>query len=199
MHPYALAPTIPARNPDDVSVPDLGRLARVLLAAERTGRALPAGPKPIWVTEIDWDSSPPTPGGLSPAKQARYLSQAFYELWQQGVSHVFLYEAVDPPGAHGAFSGGGVFFTTGAAKPSAVAFRFPFVAIRASSGVTALWGRAPAAATVTIEIARPGGWQALARLRTTAGGIFSARRRLGPQLVLRARDGGITSYPWPTG
>jgi hypothetical protein len=199
MHPYALAPTIPARDPDDVSVPDLGRLTRVLLAAERTGRALPAAAKPIWVTEIDWDSSPPTPGGLPLGLQARYLSQAFYELWQQGVSHVFWYEAVDPPGAHGTFSGGGLFFTTRAAKPSAVAFRFPFVAIRARSGVTTLWGRAPAAATVTIEAEDQGGWRALARLPTAAGGIFYADRALGAHLVLRARVGTLTSYPWPTG
>jgi hypothetical protein len=198
IHPYALAPTIPAFNPDDVSVPDLGRLARVLLAAERTGRALPTGRKPIWVTEIDWDSSPPTPGGLSLGQQARYLSRAFYEFWQQSVSHVFWYEAVDPPGAHGAFSGGGVFLRTGAAKPSAAAFRFPFVAIRSSGGLTTLWGRAPTVGPVTIEVVRSGGWRRLTRLPTTAGGIFYARRRVSPHLILRARVGTIASYPWPT-
>ena len=198
IHPYALTPASHALNPDDVSVPDLGRLSRVLRAAGRTRRALPLGRKSIWVTELDWDSKPPDPGGVSLARQARYLSQAFYELWLQGVSHVLWYEPRDAGSqAARSFTGGGLFFYGGGAKPSSEAFRFPFASIRSGAIVT-LWGRAPRARNVTIEIARGRGWRRLLRLRPTRGGVFYARRRLGSHAVLRARQGTVVSPPWAT-
>jgi hypothetical protein len=196
VHPYALTPTIHAFNQDDVSVPDLGRLSRVLRAAERTGRALPHGRKATWVTEIGWDSSPPDPHAISTVQQARYLSLALYEAWRQGVSHVFWYEVRDPGGRPSSFAGAGLFFSGGQAKPATVAFRFPFVAIRGAGAITTLWGRAPRAGLVSVEVARHGRWRRLLRLATTSGGMFYLRRRLGSRLTLRARIGTTASYPW---
>ena len=136
IHPYGLTPTHHAFSPDDVSTPDLGRLRRVL-------RAHSAGSKPIWVTEIDWDSKP-DPAAVSLAQQARYLAQAFYELWRQGVSHVLWYQPHDLGGTpRGGIPYGGLFTIDGQAKPASSAFRFPFVALRGTDGSTTLWGRAP--------------------------------------------------------
>jgi hypothetical protein len=195
IHPYASTPIIHAFNRDDVSVPDVGRLWRVLRVATRTGRALPRGRKSIWTTEIDWDSSPPDPTGIPLAQQARYLSVAFYKLWQQGVSHVFWYEAGDPGGA-GSFSAGGLFFSDGLPKPASLAFRFPFVAIRDRRGLTTLWGRAPAAGPVTIDIKRRHRWHRLMEVIPTRGGVFYVRRRTRSHVTLQARVGTTVSYPW---
>ncbi len=45
----------------------------------------PRGPKRLWATEISWDSSPPDPQGVPIAEHARWLEQALYVLWSQGV------------------------------------------------------------------------------------------------------------------
>jgi hypothetical protein len=197
-HPYSLTPGGHAFSPDDVSVPDIGRLQRVLRVAERTHRVLPRGHKPIWVTEIDWDSNPPDrASSISISRQARYLTLAFYELWRQGVDHVLWFVLRDV--AYKSLTGSGVYFANGGAKPSAAAFRFPFVALSAGHGMLTLWGRAPRAGGVSIQRGGRHGWHTLVRLTTTRGAIFYARRRLGAHLVLRAQQGATTSPVWTTG
>lgn len=196
-HPYSPTPTYHALNIDNVSVADIGRLRAVLDVAERTGRALPAGRKPIWVTEIAWTSDPPLPGAISEARQARYLSLGFYELWREGVDHVFWLLIRDYP--YETLAGSGLYFVGGAAKPSSRAFRFPFVAVRGRDEGLTLWGRAPQAGRVVIERGTAGGWRPVLLLSTTPGGIFYAQRRLGSRLVLRAVSGGIASLAFPTG
>jgi hypothetical protein len=200
VHPYALTPTIHAYNSDDVSIPDVGRLTRVVSAAERSGRALPAGSKPIWVTEFDWDSNPPdrTPGAVSLAQQASYVSLALYELWAQGISHAFWFEVRDPGYAAKSLTGSGLFFTRGGAKPATIAFRFPFAAISGRGGTQTLWGRAPTPGSVTIERYQGHQWRAFAQLHTTNAGVFHGQRRVGFHLLLRARERTVVSYPWLT-
>ena len=198
-HPYGLAPTINARLPDDVAVPDLGKIWRVLHAAERTHHVLPAGPKSLWITEIDWSTSPPAP--LTQAVQAAYLSEGFYELWSQDVSHVYWFQLRDPPGKTNSFAGAGLYFGNGVPKLSVAAFRFPFVALpvpRNKKSVI-LWGKAPVAGTVVIQKRVGNGWRTVRTLRTTAGGIFYAVPRLSPLLQLRARIGAFASLPWVNG
>jgi hypothetical protein len=199
IHPYAVTPTHHAFSADDVSVADIRKLWRVLSVASRTHRALPAGPKPIWANEIGWDSFPPDPAGIPLTREAHYLARTLYELWQQGVSHVMWYEVRDV-GAPARFEPyGGLFFRGGSSKPATLAFRFPFVALRARPGITTLWGRSPTRGPVAIEAERRGRWRRLLILRPTSGGIFYARRRLGSHLTLRARVGPVVSYPWSTG
>jgi hypothetical protein len=201
-HPYAAGPTIPAHLPDDVSVPDLGKITRVVRAAQRLHHVFPAGPKPLWISELDWSSNPPSPGGRSLAGQARCVAVAFYEVWRQGVSHVFWYQLRDPLQFKRSFTGGGLYFGNGVAKPAAAAFRFPFVALpvpHRKDSLT-LWGRAPTAGVVVISKRVSGGrWRAILRLRTTNGAIFYGQRRLGSHLQLQARSGGIVSPIWTTG
>ncbi len=196
-HPYALNPTLHARVAGDISVPDLGEIFTALKAAERLKTALPAGPKALWDTEIDWSTETDVASPISPALQARYLSQAFYELWAQGVDHVFWFDIVDPATpVFTSSTGTGVYFQSGAPKPSAVAFRFPFVALTKPSSARIIWGRAPTAGSVAIQHSVGGGWRTVLRIRTTAGGVFYQRATLPAGWLLRATLGGVTSLPW---
>ncbi len=196
-HPYSATPTIHAFSPDDVSVPDLGRLQRILAVARRTHRLLPRGPKPIWITEISWDSDPPDRhSAISTAAQARYLALTFYELWRQGVGHVLWFTFQDIP--YQLLTGSGLYFRSGAAKPSAVAFRFPFVALRGARGNLTVWGRAPHAGAVEIEVLGGRRWRGAMRLRTTSGGVFYVIVRRPGRVTLRAVQGQIAGLGWAT-
>jgi hypothetical protein len=197
IHPYSLTPTLPARNPLDVSAPDLGRLQRVVRAAQHSGRLLPRGRKGLWVTEIAWDSNPPDPRTpISLALQARYVALAFYVFWRQGVTNVFWAEVRDPGGAVGNLTGSGLFFANGARKPGTVALGFPFVAVPAPHGRTVVWGRAPRTGAVVIQQRRGRRWVAVLKLRTTHGAIFYARWRSTANGPFRAVAGRAASYPF---
>jgi hypothetical protein len=198
-HPYGATPTIKAHNPGDIAVPDLGKIWRILRAAQHFNLALPAGPKPLWVTELDWTDVPPSPpSAASLALQARFLPLGFYELWRQGVSHVFWFQLRDPAYQPNSFAGGGLYFQSGAAKPAAAAYRFPFVAIPSAHGKLTIWGRAPARGPVLIEERAGRRWRRVLRLTANAGGIFYAKYRLGSHLYLRAVAGSAVSPVWAT-
>lgn len=196
-HPYSLTATAHARAPGNVSVPDLGKIWRILRAAERFHTALPAGPKSLWVTEIGWSANPPAPSQL--ARQAHNLSLGFYELWTQHVSHVYWFLLRDPPQNRKSFSGGGLYLKDGAAKPAAAAFRFPFIAVRAAHGRLTLWGKSPVAGPIVIERQVGHQWRPVLQLTSTAGGIFYGQARLALHTVLRARAGADVSPVWIAG
>ena len=60
-HPFGhpSPPTHSTANRDDAGIPDIGRLERVLRAAEKAGVVGPGGKRPIWVTEFWWITRPP--------------------------------------------------------------------------------------------------------------------------------------------
>jgi hypothetical protein len=195
-HPYAPSPTFQAQHPDDISVPDLWKIRAVLHAAARVGHVLPAGRKPLWITEIDWSTKPPQ--RVSFAMQARYLLEGFHELWAEGVSHVFWFQFRDLHGKATRVAGAGLYRYRGTAKPSAAAFRFPFLTVPKGGGKYALWGRAPASGMVVIEKRSGGKWHPILELRTTAGGVFYARHFLASHLEVRALMGKVASPAWFT-
>lgn len=196
-------PTVGAVSPLDVSIPDLGRLTRIVRRAVATRRALPARRKPFWATEIWWDSRPPDPRGVPVARQARYLTQSLFELWRQGVGAVIWWYLRDQaPGTAGyaATQQSGLLYRNGFAKPSFTAFRFPFLAQRRRGGGTIVWGRAPRSGRLTIERRRPRGWAPIGNAGAGLDGVFFGRLRLPPGgLVLRARQGAETSLSWRLG
>ncbi len=61
-HPINIAnpPTYRAINHDDIEVADFHKLVPLIHAAERTGHVLPAGPHPLWATELAWYTKPPS-------------------------------------------------------------------------------------------------------------------------------------------
>jgi len=172
------SPTTPADSALDVSTPSLSRLVRVEKAALRAHTLLPAGRKPLWVTEFGYDSNPPDRSfGYSPATQARLTEQSLYVFWSEGVSvalaHLVRDENVSTSaGTYLDFSG--LYYNSGAAKPALTAYRFPFVLGRAGKDARA-WGIAPTSGTLTIQRQRGHRWLTVAHLHAHAGAVFTKR------------------------
>ena len=204
-HPYSTGPpTGTAINADDVAIPDLHKLKRPLRAALRRGTVRPRGPKPLWVTEVSWDSRPPDPGGVPAGTHARYLEGAFSQLWRQGVTAIIWFHLRDDPRGEGypfTFQSG--VFLRGSSierdrpKPALRAFRFPFTAYR-SRGRARLWGLAPARGKVAIQALRGRRWVRVRTLRAGRDRIFHGRLTIHRGALLRARQGGEASLRWRT-
>jgi hypothetical protein len=197
-HPYSVgSPTRGALNADDVSIPDLGRIARVLRASEHTGGALPRGTHPLWVTEVSYDSGPPDPDGVPLSRHAGFLELALYELWRQGVSAIVWFQVRDqaPEPSFAATNQSGIFFRDGRAKPALRAYRFPLVAVR-ERGKLRVWGRAPVAGTLRLQRRTATGWHTLRTRIVTARSTFLTDVSLPAGERLRARVNDETSLTW---
>jgi hypothetical protein len=199
-HPYAIGgPTAHALNADDVSIPDMYKITRVLHAAERAHHVLPAGPKGVWATEFSWDSDPPDPQGVPIQRQARWLEQALYVLWSQGVTTAMWLQIVDSPPIpnYASTYQAGLYFLNGNAKPTLTAYRFPFVVTSLGHGKVLAWGRAPASGTLSIQRQAGSRWTVIRRLRARARQVFEVTLRLKGRATLRATVAGSTSLTWP--
>jgi hypothetical protein len=199
-HPYGIGgPVWHALVGGDVAVPDVYKLARVLHAAERSGRVLPRGPKRLWVTEISWDSSPPDPKGVPVAIQARWYEQAMYVLWRQGVDTILYLEIVDAPPtpSYASTYQAGLYYLDGQPKPAAQAYRFPFVTDPRGHRRLLAWGKAPASGNLSIEALSHRRWRTIRSLRVRAGQVFETVLRLSGQPQMRAQLGAQTSLTYP--
>jgi len=193
-----------AIHPDDAATPDMGRLIRVLRAAERRKTIRPAGRRSVWATELWWSTDPPDfESGVSPAKQARWIQDSFYRLWDAGVTGVLYYLIADrafQAGTwHGRWAGTGVYFLDGRPKPSQRASRFPFVARDRKGGRLLLWTRAPEAGRVVFERKTASGWRKVISARVGKGQVVTRRvPRPAPRqsLRLRARLADESSLTW---
>jgi hypothetical protein len=202
-HPYPLGPpTTHAVDAADISVPDLGKITSLVPIAERAGTLLPKGHKPLWITELSWDTNPPNPNGQTPAIQAEYLEGAFYVLWKQGASLITWWNVRDDvysPGWVSTLASGiyydGVTPALDTAKPSYTAYTFPFTAYR-TNGVAQLWGMAPTAGPVSIQVENGTTWTTVLTLQAAADRIFTGRLLAGPGTNLRAVEGANTSLTW---
>jgi hypothetical protein len=198
-HPYSVGfPRRRALNADDVSLPDLGKLTRLLRAAERTGGALPRRRHPLWITEVSYDSSPPDPQGVPAARHARYLEEALFVLWRQGAEAVTWFRIRDqlPVPSYAATNQSGVFLADGRAKPAQRAFRFPLVAERIDRRTLRVWGRAPVGGAVRVERRTAAGWRLVRTVRAATHATFLLRLRARGATSLRARVGSDTSLTW---
>jgi hypothetical protein len=198
-HPYEIGgPLQHALNPPDVSIPDMGKLTRLLRAARRAGTVVPRRTERLWVTEIGWSSRPPDPYGVPLMRHARWLEQGLYVLWRQGVSAVCWLLAEDPPGSPKTNFDAGMFFSDGRPKPAVTAFRFPFVAARQDASTIRVWGRAPATGIVLIQRLSSRHWHTLKRLKTSEHAVFFVPLSLRGRALLRAREGAVLGLTWPT-
>lgn len=192
-------PTDAAELPDNASTADFGKLKRVVRAAERHKTILPAGRRPLWSTEMWWESSPPdAKNGVPLSRQARWIEQAFYVLWKAGASvAVNLHVGDRPEGFDGLNDTlqDGLYFRDGSPKPALTAFRFPFVADRAGKRTIA-WGKSPAAGRLVIERRAGGGWRRVGAENVGAGEVFQRRLRIEGRQSLRARVAGQQSLTW---
>jgi hypothetical protein len=197
-HPYGVgSPYRHALNPDDVAVPDISKLVRVLRAAERARHA-PRGTD-VWVTEMSWDSKPPDPDGVPERTQADWLQEGLNVLWRQGVSTVTWFLVTDqaPFPSYAATNQGGVFLRDGTPKLSATAYRLPFITSPVRSGHVKLWGRSPGAGRLVVEVQRGKNWRTVWSKRVSTGSVFTGSARAKARSLLRARlVGGPTSLSW---
>jgi hypothetical protein len=205
-HPYkAQGPASHAVGRDEVAVPDIYKISRVLRAAEASGHAAPRGNKSIWVSELAWSSNPPAPNGVPMTVDAHWYELAFYTLYRQGVRTIMPLELGDP----GLFPGqpqvlqSGLYFHNGKAKPLALAYRFPFVIASQGADQVLAWGRSPRAGRLAIEVhTRQHGWQVLRRLTVGRWQVFQTsiphhgmstwRAVVGPAVSLNWRQGAYT-------
>lgn len=197
-HPYSTrGPMAPAFSPNDVSVADIGKLRRPLRAAERAGRIVPRGRKPMWVTEISWDSSPPDPQGVPRRRHARWLQEAMYVLWREGVDTITWFQIRDqaPVPSFGATNQSGVYFRNGRPKLAQRAFAFPFVPTLARRSGVRVWTRAPSRGTLVFEARTGRGWRPLRRVRVRRHQVVQRRVRVSRRTQLRARVGSLASLP----
>jgi hypothetical protein len=197
------SPRRSAIHPDDVSTPDLHNLVDVLRAAERAGNVRPKGKRPVWATELWWETNPPDPytKNPSPKVQAVWYTKSLYSLWRQGASMVLLLQVRDSPydGEPGRFEGNyqsGVFEANGDPKPAATAMRFPFVADRKSKRKVVLWGIPPRAGQLVVG--QKGKSGAVSRFQVRANTVFRKKiklRKRGRQ-QLRGAVAGERSRYW---
>lgn len=202
-HPYSVgAPDTPALNANDVSIPDMGKLTVLLRAAERTGGALPHIHHQLWVTETGYNTSPPNPGGVPLALDARWLEQALELLWSQGVSLITWNTIVDAPPipSYSLTSQSGVYYLDGQPKPGVLdAFRFPLVAWRTGGAEVHVWGRAPAAGRLVLEARHGSTWKVLRALDVDTHSTFVTQLVDSGPVTLRASVDGQLSLPWQLG
>jgi hypothetical protein len=206
-HPYTTGgPNHSAAAPDDVSLGDLPEMKRVLRAAEKAGHVKPAGPLDFWVTEFSWDTKGPDPDGVPLARHARWVAEAFYNMWRSDVSLAVWFQLRDNP--KGNFTWGqtwqsGLFFKTTdtyakeQAKPFRQVMRFPFVAVPSGKGARA-WGRSPTNRKATVLLERKSGkrWLRITKLTSNANGLFDKRIAVKPGSLVRARVGSESAVPF---
>jgi hypothetical protein len=191
-HPYSVgSPRRKALNRDDVAIPDLGKLTRLLRTARRTNRIV-GNPK-LWVTEVSYDSRPPDPDGVPAQRHARWLEETLYLLWKQGASAVVWLQIRDsaPHPSYAASYQSGIYLRDGRPKPAARAFRFPFVIDGARA-----WGKSPASGRMVIERRTGNRWTRVTSFAARRGGVFLRRVRPIRGASWRARVGDDVSVVW---
>jgi hypothetical protein len=209
-HPLSVGdPDTPA-----VSALDAAKITRRRGAAERLHTALPAAAKPVWVTELNWESAPQAPRGVPPNLQAQWISRALHRLWVAGVSLVAWQFLVDPyPDVQARTSNGGTIayqrpaglYSAGVGgdlqgaqpKPFLRGFTLPFDPLRVDAGRVRVWAllSAPGQPALLQRLARGGVWRAVARLRADRAGALNALVALRGAMRVRLVSGGTVSWP----
>jgi hypothetical protein len=174
-HPYGVSgPRRHALNRDDLSVPDVHKLVSLVRRARRAGRVLASAARHVWVTELSWDSRPPDPHGVPARRHARWLGDALYLLWRQGVETVVWFQVRDqaPEPSYAETNQSGLYLHDGTPKLARRAFAFPFACERHGTRVR-VWTKAPHPGAVQIRR----GATVVARLRAGASRVATARIR----------------------
>jgi hypothetical protein len=214
-HPLSVwDPNIPAVSALDVAVSDIAKVTGLLARAERLHTVLPTGPRPVWVTELNWQSSTPTSKGVPDSLQAPWLARALHRLWVAGVRFVNWEFLVDPYGGvplaspngslrlysrpAGLYAPGPGGDTARARpKPFLRGFTFPFDPLRVNVWQVRAWallmhGRQPA---LLQRQGRGGRWHTIARLHADRYGVLNSLLQLTGSARLRLRAGGLSSAP----
>jgi hypothetical protein len=96
-HPLSFeSPDSPAVSASDVAISDIAKITGLLGRATRAHTVLPRGPKALWVTELNWESSPPAAHGVPGSLQAKWISRALHRLWIAGAKVAEWQFLIDP-------------------------------------------------------------------------------------------------------
>jgi hypothetical protein len=214
-HPLSVFnPDVPAVSRLNVAVSDIAKVTDLLTRAERLHTVLPSGPKPLWVTELNWDSSPPSSTGVPGRLQAPWISRALHRLWVAGVSLVDWQFLIDPyggaqlalpdgsiglyPRPAGLYSPGPDGNTALARpKPFLRGFTLPFDPLRVNPRQVRVWAllmHSGQPALLQRQV-RGGGWHTIARLHADGYGVINVLLRLSGPAHLRLCVGTLRSAP----
>ena len=212
-HPLSVGnPDVPAPSSLEVSISDAAKVTDLLHEAERLHTALPRGAKPVWVTELNWESDPPSPGGVPARLQALWISRALHRLWVAGVGLVDWEFLVDPyPALRLAGPSGATFevarpvglYSAGVdgntlsaqPKPFLRGFTVPFDPLRVDRRHVRVWAllmHARQAVLLQREV-RGGGWRTIARLRGGANGVLNVLVPVSGVVRLRLLNRSLSS------
>ncbi len=197
-HPYAVRkPSSGALNDDDATIPDLGRITKVVAAARKARTVGPKTPK-LWVTEVSYDSSPPDPRGVPTARLSRWIAELLWRVWDQGADTVIWYLLRDgaPTPSYAATYQSGMFLHDGTRKPSARAFRFPLVVTGRKGDRLSVWWRAPRTGRVRVQVRRGGRWTTVRRTSARTGRVGRTTVPASRTRGVRAVIAGEKSYAW---
>jgi hypothetical protein len=214
-HPLSVGdPDLPAESSLDVSISDAAKIIGLLKQAEREGTALPDSVKPVWVTELNWESAPPAPGGVPDRLQAQWISRALHRLWVAGVGLVDWQFLIDPyPAERVNTPTGGIveyqrpagLYSAGAGgnpenalpKPFLRGFTFPFDPLRVDRGHVRVWAllMGPGQAVLLQRQGRGRVWRTIARLHADRSGVLNVLVSLAGAARLRLESGALSSAP----
>ena len=207
-HPLSVFdPDVPAVSALDASIADIGKVTSLLRLAERRRHVLPARPKPLWITELNWQSAPQSPHGVPAGLQAAWVSRALHRLWVAGATLVSWEFLIDPyPGLTLTAPTGpdlelarpaGLYYAgvlDGRAdpalarpKPFLTGFALPFDPLRLDPRHIRVWALLdrPWQAARLQRLARSGRWATIARLRADGHGVLNALVALSGRVSLR--------------
>ncbi len=212
-HPLSVFnPDIAAVSRLDVAVSDIAKITGLLARAEHLHTILPAGPHPVWVTELNWESSPPSSTGVPGSLQAAWISRALHRLWVAGVSLVDWQFLIDPyggtplaspDGSIGLYPRPAGLYAPGPGgntalarpKPFLQGFTLPFDPLRVNRGQLRIWAllmHASQSALLQRE-GRGGRWHTIDRLSADRYGVIDRLLRLSGTALLRLRVGMLDS------
>jgi hypothetical protein len=214
-HPLSVYnPDIPAVSRLDVAVSDIAKVTGLLARAGRLHTVLPSGHRPLWVTELNWESSPPTSKGVPDSLQAPWISRALHRLWVAGVRFVSWQFLVDPYGGvplvlpdgslhlysrpAGLYAlGPGGDTARARPKPFLRGFTLPFDPLRVNGRQVRVWALLMHGRQLTLLQRQGGGgrWQTIARLHADRYGVLNQLLRMTGAERLRLRAGRLSSAP----
>jgi hypothetical protein len=212
-HPLSFeGPDLPAHSSQDVAISDIAKVAAPLDRAERLHTVLPRGPKPVWVTELNWESAPQSPHGVPGRLQALWISRALHRLWVAGVGFADWQFLVDPyPDLPLATPTGGTVTVSRPAglyspgpggelagarpKPFLRGFTLPFDPLRMDRGHVRVWAllMRPGQLVLLQRQERGGLWQTIDRLRAGRNAVLNALVPLRGAVTLRVVSGALLS------
>lgn len=138
-HPYELTFSPSVRpSSDDFTTANLGALSALLRRVyQRYGVKPPGGGRdvPLYLTEFGYQTDPPDPAGVTPAKQAAYLNEAEWITYRnplvRTLTQFLLVDdkptagVTNPIAAFGGTFQSGLLTEQGTAKPALLAYRLP--------------------------------------------------------------------------